>query len=86
MLHISVKHGCFRAFPQLEIAGRYLHAVWLAVFRRVLAAGITGPPAVAAETSAFAVRLFNVTITRQITKGAKGNIRAARADLELWMG
>jgi hypothetical protein len=27
-----------------------------------------------------------ITITRQITKGAKGNIRAARADLELWMG
>ena len=86
MLHIGVKHGCFRAFPQLEIAGRYLHAVWLATFRRVFTAGIAVPPAVAAETSAFAVRLFNVTITRQIAEGAKGNVRAAMADLEMWIG
>jgi len=27
-----------------------------------------------------------ITITRQIAEGAKGNVRAAMADLEMWMG
>ena len=27
-----------------------------------------------------------IGITRQIAKGAKGNVRAAMADLEMWMG
>ncbi|MBN8459766.1 MAG: hypothetical protein J0M04_18200 [Verrucomicrobia bacterium] len=27
-----------------------------------------------------------ITITRQIEEGAKGNVREAMADLEMWMG
>ena len=27
-----------------------------------------------------------ITITRQIAEGAKGNVRAAMADLEMWIG
>ena len=27
-----------------------------------------------------------IAITRQIAEGAKGNVRAAMADLEMWMG
>ncbi len=38
--------------------------------------------------AAFLVRRWGapITITRQIAEGAKGNVRAAMADLEMWMG
>ncbi len=38
--------------------------------------------------SAFLARRWAapITITRQIAEGAKGNVRAAMADLEMWMG
>jgi hypothetical protein len=38
--------------------------------------------------AAFLARRWgaSITITRQIAEGAKGNVRAARADLEMWMG
>ena len=38
--------------------------------------------------AAFLARRWGapITITRQIAEGAKGNVRAAMADLEMWMG
>jgi hypothetical protein len=38
--------------------------------------------------AAFIARRWGapITITRQIAEGAKGNVRAALADLEMWMG
>ena len=38
--------------------------------------------------AAFLTRRWGapITITRQIAEGAKGNVRAAMADLEMWMG
>jgi len=38
--------------------------------------------------AAFLVRRWGapISITRQIAEGAKGNVRAAIADLEMWMG
>ncbi|MCX6876774.1 MAG: hypothetical protein NTW21_23630 [Verrucomicrobia bacterium] len=38
--------------------------------------------------AAFLARRWGapITITRQIAAGAKGNVRAAMADLEMWMG
>jgi len=34
----------------------------------------------------LSLRRVPITITRQIADGSKGNIRAALADLEMWMG
>jgi hypothetical protein len=38
--------------------------------------------------AAFLARRWGapITITRQIAEGSKGNVRAALADLEMWMG
>ena len=38
--------------------------------------------------AAFLARRWGapISITRQIAEGAKGNVRAAMADLEMWMG
>ena len=38
--------------------------------------------------SAFLARRWGapITITRQIAEGAKGNVRAAMANLEMWLG
>ena len=38
--------------------------------------------------AAFLARRWGapIAITRQIAEGAKGNVRAAMADLEMWMG
>jgi len=38
--------------------------------------------------AAFLARRWGapITITRQIAEGIKGNVRAAMADLEMWMG
>ncbi|MCX6877327.1 MAG: hypothetical protein NTW21_26490 [Verrucomicrobia bacterium] len=38
--------------------------------------------------AAFLARRWGspITITRQIAEGAKGNVRTAMADLEMWMG
>ena len=38
--------------------------------------------------AAFLARRYGapITITRRIAEGAKGNVRAAMADLEMWMG
>jgi hypothetical protein len=38
--------------------------------------------------AAFLTRRWGtpITIPRQIAEGAKGNVRAAKADLEMWMG
>ena len=38
--------------------------------------------------AAFLARRWGapITITRQIAEGAKGNVRAAMADLEMWIG
>jgi hypothetical protein len=45
------------------------------------------PPENEALAAFLARRRGNpTTITRQIAEGAKGNVRAAMADLEMWIG